>query len=167
MQVLPALSVLSMAVLAVLPWGGDDAVRFAIALMPMMSIQYWAARRPGILPTTLVFAAGLFVDVMSSGPLGFWSLLALLALALGRLEGLVTERSTPAGRAAACLCALVVLAAATWAVASVYFNHVVDWRALARGALYVAAAYPLLALVLLPIDRLLAAPRTRLFSHGG
>lgn len=166
MAVLPALSVLVMAVLAVLPWGGDDTIRFAIAMLPMTAIQYWGARRPQLLPVTLVFTAGLLLDVMSHGPLGFWALLALFALALGRLESAVSNRSTAIGRAAAYVCAMMLLATAAWAVASVYFNHAVEWRTMASGAALTVLLYPLLALTLMPIDRHWDSPRSQPFLRG-
>jgi rod shape-determining protein MreD len=166
MEVLPGLSVLILAVLAVLPWGGSDSVRFAIAMLPMMAIQYWATRRPQMMPISLVFAAGLLLDVLTHGPLGFWALLALAASALGRSDGALSSRSTALGRAVGYAFAMFALAGLAWVIASVYFNRLVDWRPMVNGAAFTVLLYPLLALLMMPVDRAWDAPRSRFFVRG-
>jgi rod shape-determining protein MreD len=155
-NLLPAGSVALLAVLAVLPWGAADAIRFALPLLPLTAIHHWNARRPAQLPAPFVFAVGLAMDVATHGPLGYWSLLALIAAALARYERKAVPALGPLGRYALFGFAMLLLAVIGWAVASLYFLRLIEWRPLLSSALAAVVAYPLLASLLGPIERLWA-----------
>ena len=47
------------------------------ALLPILVIAYWQTRGPA-LPVALAFAAGLYLDCVTLGPMGFWALTDLV-----------------------------------------------------------------------------------------
>ena len=58
-------------------------------------------------------------------------------------------------------CAVIAgLALIAWSCASIYFIRVIDWEPMASAAVMLALAYPLVRLLLGPVDRWLAGPRT-------
>lgn len=147
----PALSVLVLAVLAVLPWGLPADGRFVLPFLPVIAIHYWSSRHPGRLSPLIPFAAGLLVDVLSNGPLGYWPLLYLTsALLAGEVVGAPGPGS--AARSGLFVAALMVLVAAAWGVSSLYDFAVADWRPFAWAAWVTALAYPPVAAVLGLLD---------------
>lgn len=159
MAILPAASVLFLAFLVLLPWGGGDVARFAAAMMPMLAIRYWAIRRPDHVPALLAFATGLLLDVVSYGPLGFWALMALAALAMARIEGSVRHAPAMLWSFAALVVTAASLASLAWIVSSIYFSRSVPWQPTVLGALVAGMLSPLLNLLLDPLDRLWGAER--------
>lgn len=163
-NILPALSVAVLALLAVLPWGAADTTRFALALLPLAAIHYWCARRPLLMPAALVFTVGIAMDVATHGPLGFWSLLALVTAAAARLP-LQVGRG-PLARYAVFAVTMILVASLAWAVASLYFLRGIEWHPMLLAAIAAIAAYPLVALALMPIDRLWDTPARAIFARG-
>ena len=86
-RLVPALSVAVLVMVAVLPWGLPPDGRFVLPLLPFIAIHYWTSRHPEKLAEWVPFAAGLTVDVLSNGPLGYWSLIYLTAVRVGRGTG--------------------------------------------------------------------------------
>lgn len=152
---LPATTLLLTALLALLPWGLPfetyPFARHLVPMLPYMVVHYWTVRRPSAMPATLVFATGLLIDVMTRGPLGFWSLLYLFGCAIARLmrtvtgDGLLVRWISYAAVSA-------VLALATWALASGYYLRTIDPVPLLVAAAATAAIYPLVALLLAAIQ---------------
>lgn len=165
MTLLPALSILILALFALLPWGGGDTARFAAAMMPMLAIRYWAIRRPDHVPAALAFATGLLLDVVSYGPLGFWALIALAALGLGRITVSLHHAPSLLWSAASLMIASAVLALLAWLVSSIYFSRPVPWQPTALGAFAAVALSPLLNLFFDPLDRLWGGTRAGLFTR--
>ncbi len=150
-RIVPALSVAMLALLAVLPWGLPADGRFVLPFLPVVAIHYWASRHPERLSAWVPFAAGLVVDVLSNGPLGFWPLLYLGATMLGvEAHGFNTTSAT--ARWALFVAALIALVAAAWGVASLYHVTLADWRPFAWAAWMAALSYPLVAFVLRALD---------------
>lgn len=153
--VVPAMTLLATTLLAVLPWGLPfDTYPFARHLMPMlpyMVVHYWTARQPSAMPATLVFATGLLIDVMTRGPLGFWSLLYLFGCAIARLT-----RTLAGGgmlvRWIGYAVVSAVLAMATWALASGYYLRTIDPLPMLIAAGVTALAYPVVALLLASVQ---------------
>ena len=126
--------------------------------MPFAGVFFWARAQPQLMPTSFVFVTGVAVDVLSYGPLGYWSLIYLSGLALtgpadrfgarGGLSEWIGFTAIGAG-----------LALLAWLVASIYFVHFIAWRPMAWAAVLLALIYPALQALLLPLDRWVAGPR--------
>lgn len=167
LRLLPAATVCIATLLAVLPFGADEMVRYAVSFLPLMVVQYWSARRPALVPVPLVFGVGLIVDVLTHGPVGYWALLALITASFAQLEVSVMGRSTAIGRALTYAVAMLVAAGVAWAVASIYTGTAVAGRPFLGAAFAAIALYPVMALGLMAIDRLWETPRSQLFVRGG
>lgn len=151
----PFASIAFFTVLAALPWGLPTEDRFFLPLLPCVAIHYWAMRRPDHVPEWFVFAAGLLLDVFTHGPLGYWSLIYLLAQSLGVL-GTEAIRSGVWVRLGLFGASLVAVTFVSWVVASVYFLELADWMPYARAAIMAALA----SIVIIPVLHILDAPRS-------
>jgi rod shape-determining protein MreD len=163
---LPAITALIAALFAILPFGAGDTVRAGLSFAPLMVIHYWSARRPQLLPVPLIFALGLVVDVLTHGPLGFWALMALAAAAAAHGEIAMTGQSTATGRAAVYAITMVMLAALSFGIASGYSGQLIDGQPMLLAALAAIVLYPVMAALLMPIDRLWDIQRPSLFTRG-
>jgi len=150
-RLVPGLSVAVLALVAVLPWGLPPDARFVLPLLPFIAIHYWMSRHPDRLSVWVPFAAGLAVDVLSNGPLGYWSLIYLVGYMLAAEAHHVTGTGA-AGRWLIFLASLAILVAAAWGIASLYDLELAGWRPFAWAAVFAGLAYPPLALVLRTID---------------
>jgi rod shape-determining protein MreD len=150
-RLMPALTVSILAVLAVLPWGLPADARFVLPFLPVIALHDWSSRHADRLSPWVPFAAGIVVDVLTNGPLGYWPLIYLGAMMLGadaqRMPG-----AGPAARWVVFLAALVGLVIAAWGVASLYHLSVSDWRPFAWALWVSALCYPPLAFVLRALD---------------
>lgn len=143
----PPASVGLVALLSALPWGLSPEIRFVMPLIPFVAIHFWIVRDEEAFGEWFVFSAGLMLDVLTNGPLGFWSIVYLIGYALSTMLA-EQARTRPLGGWAALVVVVSCLAVVEWAVSSLYFLELMDWRPLALAALFAAAAYPVLALVL-------------------
>jgi rod shape-determining protein MreD len=146
----PAASVLVLAVLAVLPWELPSAARLMPPFLPLAAIYFWSSRPSARLSDWVPFIAGLLVDVLLDGPLGFWPLIYLTGGLLGA-EGR-TAAHRPGSQWTMFAISTGTLALAAWGVASFYNFALVDWRPFAWGACFTGLSYPLLAYVLRVLD---------------
>ena len=71
-QVLPLLTLAFAIILAATP--GQQGALAASGLAAVLVIHVWTVRRPGAIPSWLAFAAGLVLDALAFGPLGYWAL---------------------------------------------------------------------------------------------
>ena len=166
MALFPGATVLAAAVLVLLPWGVGDQANFVLPLVPLLALHYWGLRRPELIPAVLAFGTGLAVDVIMHGPVGFWALLFLAALAMARAEQEFASRSGWFGRLALTGLALATIAVLEWIIGSIYYFQQLEWRVLMVAALAALAVYPVLALLLMPIDRMFDNARPRPFARG-
>jgi rod shape-determining protein MreD len=166
LRLLPAMTLLFTALLAVLPFGADEVVRYAIRFLPLMVTHYWSARRPALLPVPFIFGVGLAIDILTHEPLGYTALLALAVAALAPLEYGLTGRSTAAGRALVFAVAMLAAAGLAWVIATVYTGMKPEARPFLLAALATLPMYPVMALALMGIDRLWETPRAQLFVRG-
>ncbi len=159
-RVTPLFTVVLSVLLCVMPWGLGPSFQFALPMLPFAGIHYWARTSPALMPSTFVFAAGLSVDVLSYGPLGYWSLVYLMGLGLtAGLERVLPDNGPMSDYGT--FCAVTAgLALLAWACASVYFIRFIDWEPMAWAALMLAVAHPFVRTLLGPVDRWLAGPRT-------
>jgi rod shape-determining protein MreD len=164
-EIMPVVSVALLTLLAALPWGLPSEARFLLPLLPYTAIHFWAVRRPALMPEWLVFLSGLATDVLSHGPLGFWSLVFLLGYMLAQvLPGL--NRWGAIGRWLQYCTTIALLALAQWILASAYFMSAVDWGPLVRSAVGACLLYPLLGLLLRPLNRLWPRPDDGQLQRG-
>jgi rod shape-determining protein MreD len=153
-NLVPITSVVVLALVAALPFGLPSDVRFIMPLLPYTVIHYWAVRRPTLMPEWGVFLVGLGTDVLTNGPLGFWSLIFLIGVV-----AVDATRDLPdwgaVGRWIQFCATLLVLGLAAWLVTSIYFLELADWKPMAVALAMAALSYPLFGLLLRPLHRLL------------
>jgi rod shape-determining protein MreD len=150
-RLMPASTVGILAVLAVLPWGLPADARFVLPFLPAIAIHIWSSRHPDRLSALVPFTAGLLVDVLTNGPLGYWPLIYLGAMMLGIDAQRLPGRGA-AARWAFFLAALVGLVIAGWGVASLFDLEFADWRPFAWALWAGALSYPPLAILLRWLD---------------
>jgi len=145
--------------LAALPWGLPAEIAPALPLIPYVVIHAMIERRPSAVPDWLVFLAGLALDVLGQGPLGYWALVYLV--------GFVCVRSAsepgPSGTLRGILLLALTLAALVlvqWLITSIYRVHLAAVVPLLGGAAIALAAYAVVVL-LFP-----AGPRETPRSNG-
>jgi len=146
-MLVPALHLIIVTVLAALPWGLAADSRFLLPLLPLAVVHVWVRRRARHMTAAHAFLAGLALDVLTHGPLGYWSLIYLLGHGLSQWDGLADEDSILVSWLHFAL-VLASTAAAAWLVSSAYFLELLDWRPLASAAAIAAALYPFIALML-------------------
>ena len=165
-KIVPAGTLLVLVGLAVTPLGLGDSGAFALSVLPLAAIHHWSCDPARALSPTLVFTAGLGVDILTYGPLGYWALVFLVGAGVsGALAGDLAE----AGGAARWLAFAGVLAAVTvtaFAVASAYFGRIVAIAPMLAAAALLGLAYPVLARGLAALDRLGAARVSPSFERG-
>jgi len=143
-------AVLALVLLAALPWGFGASERFVLPLLPLVAIYVFSVRPSDVLPASIVFAAGLLLDVLTLGPLGYWPLVYLVGHLSARLwapavqDGAILRWLGFGGT-------LAVVGIAAWTLESIYFVRLADASAHAVAALIVLALYPVLALLLAPL----------------
>jgi rod shape-determining protein MreD len=165
-RAIPGLCVTFVTLLAALPWGLPPEARFVLPLMPYTVIHYWAVRRPGLMPEWLVFLSGLATDVLTHGPLGFWSLIFLSGFVAIQVSRPLSDIN-PIVRWLHFAATLVFLGALQWLIASAYFMDAgIEWRPLARSVVVIALVYPLIALLFQPIERLWLRTDTSMLARG-
>lgn len=74
---LPALSIIVLALVLELPWH-IEAFSRVTPLLPMCGIYYWTIYRPTLVPYAFLFAFGLIQDVLLGYPLGISSMLLMI-----------------------------------------------------------------------------------------
>ena len=163
-RLLPGATVLALTLVGTTHWGevteltdvsGGDLVHRTspAAVLPLIPIFTWALWRPGGLSALVVFLAGLLVDAVTAGPLGFWPLIYLLGLALARAaRGRVPAASMTAGWSMFAVTA-ALLASAAWAVSSLTQLQPMAWPVLAWPFGIAVAVFPVLAAMLLGMAR--------------
>jgi rod shape-determining protein MreD len=137
--VAPTASVAALSLIAALPWGLPAADRFFLPLLPVVAIYYWTLSRDAWLPEWVVFLAGLTLDILTNGPLGYWAFIYLIAHLIATLSAGVVVRGG-AGRLALVGLTIVAVTVVAWAVASAYFFEPLDWVPYATGALFAGFA---------------------------
>lgn len=156
--VVPALTVLVLVVLSVMPWGVGPSFHFVLPVMPFAAVHFWARAQSHLLPTAFVFAAGLAVDVLSYGPLGYWSLVYLTGLGLTVVSDRIGARSGFSDWLGFTF-VMAGLALAAWLLASAYFVRLIDWKPMAWAAVLLALIYPVTQAVLRPLERWMSGSR--------
>jgi hypothetical protein len=159
-RLLPPLCLMVLALGAMFPWSVGEGWRFGLQFIPAFATSIWCQRRPSALPPGLVFCVGLAMDIAGHGPLGFWSLIMLMAALAGRLEHGLNDRIGTFGVLALAGLTSMALVMIAFATTSAYLLHLTDWQVFAEAGLLGVAAAPVLMLLIATVEHLLAsAPR--------
>ena len=164
-NIIPGVTVLLLALVSVLPWGVGDAWRFGLPASCFMAVQFWQHAHPGLVPPVFVAAVGLSIDVLSYGPLGYWALVFLAGLTVSVLLRRWTRPADWLGRWLCFLAVSTGLAVAAFGLACAYAFQLVDWRPMGVGFALLVLVYPVLALLLGPLERLVTGPRILNFDR--
>lgn len=143
-NILPSVVLLLAALACLLNWGLASDGAASLPLVPLAAVFAWGLRRPQQMPAWLVFLVGLLADALTGGPLGYWSLIYLIALASARRAALEWPSS---GTLLAWLLFAGTLAASiavAWAVASIYDGNWSEWHGQGLPAAVALAIYPVL-----------------------
>lgn len=163
---LSLLSVLVLALVAALPWGGGDAVRVALPLLPMAGVVYWTMHQRSSLPAATVFLSGIVMDILAQAPLGFWALIALLTALFVRALARHNPVSPLPLRGGIAVAALALASALSWALASVYtFERIALQPHLSAMPLAIGG-YVLIAAVLSVFDALVSGAQPHTLFGG-
>lgn len=167
-NVVPSAIVLLLALLAALPWGVGGDLRLVLPLLPTAVILAWSLRRRAAVPEVIAFLAGLVLDALSHGPLGYWALVNLVALVLAALLR-NPQGAAPLARFLRFAVGTGMTAAVAWTVSSLYALQVGELRPLASAAVMVVLTWPLLAGLMAALDppRTVAANGNLVRGGGG
>lgn len=158
-RLISGLMLLALVLLCVAPWGVPESYRFVMPVLPFIAIFHGASPDRGRMPSWLAFLAGLTVDVLSFGPLGYWSLVYLAGLAIvATLERVLPPREFLT-RWLAFTLVVSVVAGCAWLLASAYFVELGDAWPMAIAALVAACSYPFVTGLLRLADGLGVPPR--------
>jgi rod shape-determining protein MreD len=116
--VAPIGSVAVLTLIAALPLGIPAGDRFFLPLLPVIAIHYWTLRHDAWLPEWVVFLAGLTLDILTHGPVGYWAFIYLLAHLTATLSARLHLESS-LDRLLLLGLAIVVITFAAWLTASI------------------------------------------------
>lgn len=160
--VVPSLVLFLAVVIAAVPWVLPAEASFILPLLLIIVVFALTLQRKRQLPGVSVFAAGVLMDILTAGPLGYWAALFLLTYTIA-----VQYRLRAGHRSFGALWLVfsvtaIVAAATGWVLASVYFVQIIDWRPMMIGSLVTIALFPL---VTWPMRRSLGLTAVRLFAR--
>lgn len=165
--IFPAVVIAFLTLISALPWGLPPEIRFVLPLLPLVAIHYWIVRGTARIAEWFVFLAGLTLDVLTNGPLGYWSIMYLGGHALSTMLA-PRARALRFGGWASLMVVTAALSVVIFAVTSLYAFEIADWRPLVIAAFAAASAYPVLAgLLSLFEDRPRAEGGAAASSAGG
>ena len=145
-SLVPITTVAVLTLVAIMPWGLPAEDRFVLPLFPVVAIYYWTLDRESWLPEWAVFLAGLLLDVLTQGPLGYWALIYLVAYVVAVLASGARVETTTA-RLALFAGAVIAVAAFAWLAASAYFLDLLDLGPYVRGAVVAVLAACVISLM--------------------
>ena len=124
----------------------------------VIAVYYWSIYRPEYLPAGVVFVLGLVQDALGGTPLGMSSLVLLAVLGVG-----VSQRRVFIGKSVLVEWWGFLLVgsgaiAASWVVASLFYETIIDPRPAITQAVISVAAYPCVAWLFVRAQRRLMKP---------
>jgi len=164
-RLLPALTVLLLAIAGVLPWGHGNEMRFCLPALAFLGIHYWQHRQPDLMPPTFVASVGLGIDVLTSGPFGFWALVFLAGVAITAAVDSLVDSTDGLIRWLGFVAASSGLSLVAWLIASGYVQKPVDWTPMLVSVVIQSMLYPLIAALLSPIGKWVAGPRVLILER--
>jgi rod shape-determining protein MreD len=123
--IVPSLSILLAVLSTSLPLGLPPDATFILPFLMITMVFVWRAVRAE-LPAYAAMLFGLLADVTTGGPLGYWSLMALLAASAGDLARPLALQRNLFTLWLAWLPCVTLLAAFGWLLASLYFFRWID-----------------------------------------
>lgn len=163
-RIVPSLVLFLAVVVAAVPWVLPSHASFILPLLLIIIVYVLTLQRRQVLPSLSVFAAGLLMDILTAGPLGYWAFIFLLT---HTLAALYAKRDSKPGFGMLWLvfgATAVVTSISGWALASLYFVRVIDWQPMLIGGAVAVALFPLVAW---PMRRSLGLVPTRIFARRG
>jgi rod shape-determining protein MreD len=143
--IVPSLVLFLAVVIAAVPWMLPAAASFILPLLLIILVFVLTLRRRRELPSISVFAAGLLMDILTAGPLGYWAIIFLITHTLADLHG-KRGGSTGFGKLWLIFAATAAIASLSgWALASLYFVRLIDWQPMLIGGAVAIALFPLVA----------------------
>lgn len=142
--VVPSAVLVLVTLLVALPWGLGSDYRLVLPLLPAVVIYVWNSRRRDSVPEWMAFAAGVLLDAISQGPLGYWALLYLLAYILSALLRAPADEGGLL-RWARFAVGMALLSTAAWLVASLYAMQPGDIAPLRLAGGIAVLTYPIVA----------------------
>ncbi len=161
---LASIAVLTLA--AALPWGLPTSDRFVLPLLPVVAISYWTIDPDAWLPEWVIFLAGLSLDVLTHGPLGYWALVYLFTYVVAIFASRVAVEGG-VGRIVLLACIVIAVTGFAWLAASFYFLEILDLAPFARGAMFAVISALLITPVLGSLRAVLKPIRTVRLTRGG
>lgn len=162
--IVPSLVLFLAVVVAAVPWALPSRASFILPLLLIIIVYVLTLRRHAVLPGLSVFTAGLLMDILTAGPLGYWAIIFLLT---HTLASLFSKRAARPGFGMLWLVFAATAVAASlsgWALASLYFVRMIDWQPMLIGGAVAVALFPLVAW---PMRRSLGLVPTRIFTREG
>lgn len=161
-RLIPSLALFLAVVVAAVPWVLPAEASFILPSLLIIAVFVLTLQRKRMLPGISVFAAGLLMDILTAGPLGYWAILFLLTHTIA-LQFRIRAGRAEFGSIWFVFAATAVTAAgAGWVLASLYFVRLIDWQPMAIGAAVIIVLFPLVAW---PLRRSLGFYERRLFSR--
>ena len=146
-RLFPALTIIITTFLVAVPWGMAAENRFILPPLPLIVIHYWTVRRPSHVAEWLVFGAGLGLDILTNGPIGFWALIYLLGYAAAIFSS-PRASDGPLAKWLLSTATLFVLTGVAWCVSSLYYFELADWRPYAWAGIAASLIYPIIGIML-------------------
>ena len=141
----PSLVLFLAVVVAAVPWVLPAEASFILPLLLIIVVFILTLQRRRKLPGLSVFAAGLLMDILTAGPLGYWAALFLLTYMIA-LQYRVRAVRVEFGNLWLVFAVTALLAAgAGWGLASLYFVRIIDWWPMVIGGFVAIALFPLVA----------------------
>ena len=143
----PVVSTGILVIIAVAPATGPQTAFSLAGLLPLLAVHYWTITGRTTYALVLAFTAGLVVDGVSGGPLGYWALVYVAAVEVAAvMAGLALD--SIAAHGVALVASLAAAATVQWAVVFAYVHTAPDPWGLATATVLAAAVYPLVGIVL-------------------
>lgn len=161
--IVPSFVLFVAVVVAAVPWALPSKAIFILPLLLIILVFVLTMRRQQELPILSVFAAGLLMDILTAGPLGYWAIIFLLT---HTLAALYARRDAEPGFGMLWLVfalVTVVTSSSGWALASLYFVRVIDWQPMLIGGAVSVALFPLVAW---PLRHSLGLVPKNIFTRG-
>ena len=158
----PSLVLFLAVFIAAVPWALPAVAGFILPLLLIIFVFLLTIRRKRALPAVSVFAAGLLMDVLTAGPLGYWAIIFLLTHTLANYFA----KRAWTGRFGK-LCVAFAMTALTislfgWILASLYFLRLIDWQPMLIGGAVAIALFPV---VVWPFRRSLGLVQLPMFAR--
>lgn len=160
--VFPSLILFLAVVVAAVPWVLPAEASFILPLLLIIVIFILSLLKRRSLPGLSVFAAGVLMDILTAGPLGYWAILFLLSFTVAVQYRVRTARPNFTSLWAAFSGTALLAAGTGWALASLYFVRIIDWRPMLIGGVVAIVLFPLVAW---PLRHRLGLSTPRIFAR--